>query len=242
MKKYLLSGCIMYAVFGLGGLQASQLSGRELKEGVVQDLKYYQQAALRGDVDAMYVCGMLLETGEGEAKDLPLALSYYAMAAAQDDGDAAYRCGELLSNGEDGIKEDLPLAFNYYFKAANEGHVEATYECGLRAEQGVGVRKNLEKAFSFYDVAANLGHLESLYRCGELLSKGEEKAGEYGFERNLKWAFQYYEEAASKGHPEALKEYIRCWREGIGTAKNPKMAERYEKGEKVQFRGRKQPL
>jgi TPR repeat protein len=122
MKKYLLGGCVLYAVFGLGYVQASE-DPWELgpSHASSDEFKAFKEAADQGDAEAQHMCGVYLEYGEGTTQNFAEAFKYFGMAADQGEALAQYWCGEYLEEGK-GAERNLEEALKYYKMAAEQGN------------------------------------------------------------------------------------------------------------------------
>ncbi|MCO5977496.1 hypothetical protein M0L44_12350 [Ideonella sp. NS12-5] len=69
--------------------------GRGTPQDLAQAAQWYRQAALAGDLGAMYILASMYEKGEGVDANRRLALYWYAAAADAGDDAAPYKVKEL---------------------------------------------------------------------------------------------------------------------------------------------------
>ncbi|WP_343213942.1 tetratricopeptide repeat protein [Ensifer oleiphilus] len=69
--------------------------GKLVPEDNAKAVRFYRLAVERGNVDAMVNLGLMLETGEGVARDLPAARAVFRKAAAEGDAYAERKVAEL---------------------------------------------------------------------------------------------------------------------------------------------------
>ncbi|MEZ5591620.1 MAG: tetratricopeptide repeat protein [Gammaproteobacteria bacterium] len=84
-----------------------------------QAIKWFRKAASQGHVDAMFHLGVMLETGQGTAKDIKEATRWYLAAAKGGNPDAMYTVSKMYGNGA-GISKNSLQAHHWYDKAIKE--------------------------------------------------------------------------------------------------------------------------
>lgn len=135
-------------------------------------IRWYDKAARAGSASAQYLLGLMLETGQGRARDPARAARWYARAAAQGHARAQLRLGWMRHNGE-GVPRDTGRAAVLYADAAAQGLPEAAFNLGYLYEQGDGVPEDSVRAASFYRQAAEKGLGEAQLNLGLLLAARE---------------------------------------------------------------------
>jgi len=108
---------------------------------------WYQSQAERGDPEAQYRLGLLLETGIGREADEGAARRSYEAAARQGHGPAQFALARLLH------EEEPHLAAAWYRRAAEAGSPGAAFNLGLMLENGQGIPADHEKAIEYYEMA-----------------------------------------------------------------------------------------
>ncbi|MGF7162661.1 TPR repeat protein [Rhodoligotrophos appendicifer] len=173
----------------------------ETGAGVKLDLRraaaLYQSSANKGNVEAQYRLGLLLEKGGDKLPaDPAFAVSMYQTAARYGQAGAQYRLGFALQYGT-GIDKNAEQAVIWYRRAAEQGLAEAQNSLGLMYLSGTGVKRNYKQAAKYFKQAADQGYgwaqnnLAGLYELG------------WGTNTDLTLAKRYYSAAASKDNPAA---------------------------------------
>ncbi len=121
-------------------------------------LDWYEQAANRGHVGAMYEAGMCYAYGKAETS----VNSYYAKfwftkAAEKGHTEAMYEAGRLAH-----LSYATKSARLWFEKAANLGHDKGMYQLGRCFEKGLGVYRDEAKAVEWYTKAANLNNTDAM--------------------------------------------------------------------------------
>ncbi|MDE6336375.1 MAG: sel1 repeat family protein [Muribaculaceae bacterium] len=116
--------------------------------------KYYQEAADKGCVRAIYSDGELLESCLLQPKG---AFGLYEKAAERGDADAISMVGYMYLNGIVRVKKSEEKSFEYFQKAAEKGSHLGYANLGWCYETGQGVDKNKEKAIEYYEKAIEQG-------------------------------------------------------------------------------------
>lgn len=102
-------------------------NGYGVKKDVKKAAEWFQKAADRGDITAMYDLGRLYETGTGVKQDYTKAKELYEKAAARTDhvgAPAMLALGHLYEEGL-GTTRDLDMARSWYEKAEAAGDGQA---------------------------------------------------------------------------------------------------------------------
>nr|WP_320410520.1 hypothetical protein [Ensifer sp. LC499] len=73
--------------------------GKLVPEDNGKAARFYRLAAERGNVDAMVNLGLMLQNGEGIAKDIPAARDIFRKAANEGDAFAGQKLAELSAGG-----------------------------------------------------------------------------------------------------------------------------------------------
>ena len=128
-------------------------------------MKYYKEAALLGDLNAMVMFG-LISLQQGNLCD---ALYWNSLAAAKGNASAMTSAGALERLSFKGHEPNLQNALKWSTAAANCGNIEGSYCAGECEEKEFeGHVANPERALEFYTYAAEKGHLASMCSCGVL--------------------------------------------------------------------------
>ncbi len=184
---------------------------------------YYTEAAEDGDAAGMYNLGRCYFNGIVVERDAAEALEYFTEAAEAGSVDAMCVLGDIYDEGNEelGIEVDLKQSFYWYNEAAKNGQAQAQFNVAKCYENGKGTKKNRPKALTWYKKAAEQGHCAAMNDIGIYYAQG------VVVERDYAEAFKWFKRAAEdESYAGALYNLARCYREGYGTKKNIKEADR----------------
>ncbi len=136
--------------------------------------------------------------GQGEAKDLELALKSYIEAAKSGHPGAQNRVGWMYEKGE-GVEVDHAEAVKWYRKAADQGYVNAMNDIGYMYRQGWGVPQSHEEAIRWFELAASKYDSYAEYNMGQMFENG------WGVEKDMDEAVRWFRRSAARGHEWAAK-------------------------------------
>jgi TPR repeat protein len=117
----------------------------------------FREAAMGGDVVAMYNYAVVLQQGLGTRRNSAEAARWYLAAAQCGLACAQYNLGHLYETGE-GLKKDYSQAAFWYAKASRQSDADAQVALGILHFYGLGVALDREKAMRLYQAAARQGH------------------------------------------------------------------------------------
>ena len=129
--------------------------------------QYYEQAAAKGNADAMNNLGLLYYTGYGIAKNYDKAQDYYEKAAEKGSVVALNNLGVLYQY----VNRDYAKARDYYEQAAAKLNANALYNLGWLYQYGFGVEKDYNKALEYYEKADIFGYEQAAAKVAELREK-----------------------------------------------------------------------
>ena len=115
-------------------------------------VKYWDEAALKGDADAQFNIGQAYQTGRGVKIDVAVALDWFNRAAAQGHLKAADSYGHLLHH-HGKVSESLP----YLQASAERGDPWAQYLLGTELFNGVNIQKDWVRAYTLMIRASSAG-------------------------------------------------------------------------------------
>lgn len=99
------------------------IRGDGVEKDELEGLRWWKQAALRGDAKAQDLVGTwLFEGAEGIPKDIPGALHWYEKAAWNGVVDAQFTLGDLYCDGDKGVPRDYLKAKQWLQMAIDGGH------------------------------------------------------------------------------------------------------------------------
>jgi len=100
--------------------------GQGMPQDNAEALRWYRQAADKGDANAQYALGFMYGNGEGVPQDYGEAVSWFRKAADQGNVEAQYSLGSVYRDG-DGVSRDYAEAVRWYRKAADQGDKTARH-------------------------------------------------------------------------------------------------------------------
>ncbi len=127
-----------------------------LKVDKATALKLLLTAAKKGHAPSQNLYGLMLQNGDGTAKDEKGAVDWYRKAADQGLAVAQNNLGVMVLNGN-GTTRNLDDAFKLFNKAAEGNDGWAMNNLGGMYEMGWGTAKDLDKAKVYYKKAAVVG-------------------------------------------------------------------------------------
>jgi TPR repeat protein len=129
--------------------------GRGRSKDIQDSLRYHQEAAARGNADALFELFVYAVSGIGE-KDK--AIFYLKEAGKRDQPRAAANLGALYATGQmAGIAKDLTQSVQWYKRAADLGMGRAAAALGVMALRGEGMDKDPQAAKAYLERAEKLG-------------------------------------------------------------------------------------
>lgn len=147
---YLTDGLGMCYEFGIG-----------VEAQPTKAFAYYQDAAARGNQEAIYRLARSYYFGIGTEVDKKAAYNHFIEVAQQGNTYACYFVGLQLLNG-DGIAMDMSDGVDWIRKAADADNAEAQFKLANCYLMGDGVEENEEKALEWFERAAENGHEEAI--------------------------------------------------------------------------------
>ncbi len=111
--------------------------------------RYFQQAAERGDTEAMYQIARRLTNGTGIDKNKEAAYKWYTQAADRDHLNSINQLAVCYSSGE-GVTRNATKAFTLFKQAADQDHMEAVANLAICYARGLGTPVNKEESARLY--------------------------------------------------------------------------------------------
>ena len=118
-------------------------------------IKWAEQAAVQGDLQALLTLGKIYYAGVGTEKDLPKALQYFEQALGVDKSNRLVQnqLGIMYYKGEGG-EADYRRAASLCKQAANKGQAGCQYYLGLMYVNGEGVTQDIDTGISWMKKSA----------------------------------------------------------------------------------------
>jgi uncharacterized protein len=159
----------------------------------VQAARWYREAALQGNLEALYRLSKMLRAGSGKVpQDSDVALQFLTDAAARGYGPAQNELGLRYQQG-DGVPKDIGKAISNFELAAKQNVPSAQVNIGLLLVKGEGVAKDFDRAFKLFEQAAATGDVWALNNLGGMHEMG------WGTPKNYEKARSFYVLAQGKG-------------------------------------------
>src|SRR3989338_8989298 len=148
--------------------------------GVPQDFEtakyWFERAAEKGNVSAIYNLGCLYYGGDGVARDLVKAAEFFRVAVAKGNLDAQFNLAYMYEYGE-GVEQDKEMAMRMHEYAATHGNMRSQFEMARKYDEGSIVEKDHEMAKIWATAAAKQGHPPSQCLLATLLVEESDMQG-----------------------------------------------------------------
>ena len=165
MKKSLLISLLLsLSLAAFGQMTAEEMLAKgdnyyEGKNGVARNhamaVKWYQQAAEKGNAEAQNQLGYCYFQGEGIQQNFEEALKWFKKAAENGSAKGQTNLAACYHKGET-VEQSYEEAFKWYTAAAKQGYASAQFNLGLCYENGEGTDT------SFTDAVKSLPSYKSL--------------------------------------------------------------------------------
>ena len=185
-----------------------------LRGQMKEAIPYYERAAYEDDV-ALYNLAYSLYKGDGQARNLELAMEYFKLGADQGDCDAQHAYGIL-------IRDSDPYEAALYLKlAADNDCVQAMCSYGNLLDEYFD---DHETAVSYWEQALCNGHYRALDSIGRShyrrYIKALEASKDDEADEHMTQAVSFWRKAAEAEDPIGLHSYGWALKVGFGVAKN----------------------
>ena len=192
--------------------------GFGVKQDFIEAVKYYNQAADLGNVEAQVTMGQIYFCGPVSMQDSVLAFKYFQLAAEKGHAEAQIMLGKMYATGVGGACwQDFSFAFRYLKLAADNGHAEAQFKVGNMYFKGQAVQNNFDEGKKYFKLAAVQGFAEAQVFLGKL----------YLYQKNYPEAFKYCKLAADLGDEFAQNAVADMYYHGRGVARDFLEAKKY---------------
>lgn len=210
------------------------------KQQYKEALKFFEDAASLGSVEAMYNLAIMYEKGEGEKKNLKKSAEWYTRAVNQGSVNAQYILGMKYKLGDEVVNQSHTTALSLLKKAALQNHIEAQYQLGnMSYESGISYENNtLLRVYFFLIVGFKM--LSVMFLSETCHTKGYTKLYTaslvsifveiFIFDRLFPSpqpyydsAFTWYTMAIKNGHKEALKSVLNMSKSSLCKIDSPNL-------------------
>lgn len=120
-------------------------------------VRWYQEAADKGDASGQFKLGLLHAQGNGVPRDVATAVKWFEKSAKQGFVGAQYNLGVCWENGIGTGSKNYEHALKWYKLAAEQGEPVAQKAVGVFYEKGYGVKPDLMEAYKWYSLASSAG-------------------------------------------------------------------------------------
>lgn len=135
----------------------SYRTGRNFVQNFEKAFVLYEQAAQRGNVEAMNIVGDFLTFGTGCKRDPAAAVYWYRKAAEAGHAEAQCSLAYCYETGE-GVPYDLKEAEKWYLAAAGQNHADALLLLGqFYLKESVSDPEKSDKAAIYFEKACRAG-------------------------------------------------------------------------------------
>ena len=152
---------------GMFLLARSHQYGRGIAKSDQEAVRWYRDAAERGNASAMANLGYMYDVGAGVRNDDAEAVRWYRLAAEAGNPLAMENLGLFYKAGRGGARDDAE-AVRWYRAAAERGYTRSMALLGLSYERGEGVDRDVEQAVTLYRSAAQAGEGLAIERLKSL--------------------------------------------------------------------------
>lgn len=154
--------------------------------------RIWEPLAEQGDAGSENGLGVLYETGEGVAMNIPEAMKWFGRAAAQGFTKAEYNLGMMYAQGALDVPPDLPKAILLLKTAADQGFTPAQSKVGeLYYETGKS-QSDYARAFHYLGQAVHARSAQAADDIGWLYEEG------LGVPKDKSMAYAWFRIAASQ--------------------------------------------
>ncbi len=156
-----------------------------------------KEAALNGDVKAMYFLGRSLFDGIHTATNQIAGFKWMKLAAEKGLAESQNRVGWLYDNGIF-VPRDTDEAWTWVRRAADQGLAKAQLNLGIGYAEGGELTQDPVEGAKWLRKAAEQGLAQAQNRLGWLYEKGE------GVQKDRTQAIAWIQKAAEQGHTPAM--------------------------------------
>jgi TPR repeat protein len=124
-------------------------------------VRWYGEAANKGDASGQFKLGLLHAQGAGVPRDVTTAVKWFELAAKQGFSPAQYNLGVCWEKGLGTPEKNYAEALKWYQLAAEQNDAYAQKAVGVFYEKGYGVKSEPLEAYKWYSLATAGGNAEA---------------------------------------------------------------------------------
>ena len=207
-----------YAMYELGRLYESgywQYEGSDRYINVFKAFKLYEQAANRGNLDAMIKVGVCYRDGKGVCKDAAKAREWLEFSAKSGSVEGMHEYAVFLEEVDLNIEEAIKW-YNEVAKVDENRRAEVIRRIGKCYKYAENL--DLKQATECLQQAADLGDTEAMRQLGICYENGE------GVDKNLSMAAKLYQLATDRNNAKAMVNLASCYENGHGVPQDLNIA------------------
>jgi TPR repeat protein len=180
------------AMAGTDALSKSQLDWS--MDGVQ---RIYRAATEDANAEAMYLLGVMFDSGRGATQNYEEAFKWYAQAAALGHGEAMNCLGVAHATGR-GVPQNNAEALRWFLAAAETGSVDAMSNVAKVYYRGAGVSISYPEAAKWFKRAADQGDPGAMNNLALMYDQG------MGVLQDHQSEVMLFEQSADKGYGPAM--------------------------------------
>lgn len=200
--------CYAMCEYGTMFLEGNGVTSNEEKA-----FKYYQQAAKKGCVKALFLIGKMLKVDNDDDD----GVEYLKLAADKGYSKAQYIYGFLIEDDDIEVEDEMESLYNIR-KSAIQGNIQAMNYI-IYNFYGEDEYPYKDDFYYFIKSASDKGDIGLIYYLGEIIIRGEN-----GVKANPKEGAKYVRIAAENGFTPAITSYGELLLEGIGVEIDKELA------------------
>lgn len=197
----------------------------EISRNPDRAIEYLNFAAEQGYALAAFQLGNIYLKGEAVRRNRTKAFDYFQKAADWGHAESGVEIAKLLEAGIGADRENNIDLNAVLLKAAEAGNAEAMYKLAMNHATGNGVEPKASLATKYLEQAAAAGHQEARKLILKAFLNPREWDNRFSIDTKKPEIFEYAQDLAEKGDKVGRLALAQCYQQGLGTPKNPAMAE-----------------
>jgi TPR repeat protein len=176
-------------------------------------LRWFVQAANKGDSAAQNMIGEMYGRGEGVGQNDAEALRWFTLAAEQKNHEAETNLGITYREGY-GVTRNYDQAYAWLERAAKAQYPAAIYHLGVMYEHEMLIAEDEDVWIDMYERAAELGYGPAQARIGHMYENG------VVFDQSYSDAIYWYNLATAHGETTAIISLAQLYINGEGVTQD----------------------
>jgi len=147
----------------------------------IKAFHYYQQAAEKGNLDAINNMGWMYASATGVNENFKQAKECFERAAKAGHAGGLNNLGAMYHHGLGNETPEFEKAKTYYLQAAAQGHASALYNLGNMYFEGLGCPEiDFKQAKFYFEQATEQGSINALFNLAVIYHQGHGLEPDYG--------------------------------------------------------------